>query len=517
MFLTFALSPFFLLFILMAVFNRPAYIAGLITAITTGLGAYFIWQLPINWIGVSLIRGFGVTIEIMFIIFGAIFLVSILTHLGVFKSIEKSFIAISKDKRVLAILIGWFFVGFMEGIAGFGTPALLAIPIFIAIGFKPLTAVILSLVGDSAMVVFGAVGLPITIGIAQGVGLPADEALLLASKVAVGSALINLILSPLIPLALILIAGWEEKRSLLYGLKLWPLAVLSGIAFMLPSLAAAYWLGPEFPTIIGSVVGVIFIIFILKKYYSPESEDIEKLKTKNLIKIIIPYGLIILLLFLTRIPNLPIGKWLTDKSIIWPELLGTGVSLNLNLLYSPGLIFLIVAIFTATIYRTSRVSLIRALKDSGQRISLPFWGLLFILTTVQILILSGNNLNNLPSIPFFLAEKMIIIGAGWPFLAPFIGALGSFISGGATISNLLFASLQYNTAEAIGLSAVLILSLQVAGGAVGNMIAVHNILVAQAVAGIKNKEGYILRRTIIPMLIYTAVLGLIGLLAVNIF
>lgn len=98
----------------------------------------------------------------------------------------------------------------------------------------------------------------------------------------------------------------------------------------------------------------------------------------------------------------------------------------------------------------------------------------------------------------------------WPFVAPLLGELGSFITGSATVSTLTFAPIQANVAQQAGLNGQLIMALQVIGAAAGNMICVHNIVAASAVVGLSGKEGQILRRTAIPALVYWLLLGLTG-------
>jgi lactate permease len=524
----FAIFPFVALLILMALFNRPAFIATPVVAFFTALGLYIIWGVPVNWVAVAFIKGFSVTIEIMLIISGAIFLVAVIKKLNLFEPLKELFASVSKDKRIQAILVAWFFVSFIEGVAGFGTPALLAIPILIALGFKPFTSVVLGLVGDSAAVVFGAVGVPITIGIAEGVGLPSDMALSLSSEVANGAALLNLILSPVVPFFIAMIVSRECFGSWIKGFEVWKFTIASGVAMMLPSLVTAYWLTLELPSIIGALIGgFVMLLFLQRGWFTPQNvrvfneEDRSVVVKQNIpadyVKLCIPYILVVLLLLVTRLPMLPFGDWL--RSIVYTsnELLNTTISVSLNIWYSPGVIFFFVGLIMLAIYDTKMVTIGESFKELSHRIKMPFIGLFFVLAIVQLMLLSYYNSAGLPSMPIYIAEQLAIVGKALPFFAPFVGVMGAFIAGSSTVSNLLFASLQYTTASAVGISVVLALSLQATGSAIGNMVAVHNILAAETVAGIKNKEGKILRMTIIPAFIYSMLLGIIGLLATLFF
>ncbi len=473
-----SLTPFFILFLLMVVFNRPAHFAAPITAAVTAFLAWKVWLMEPSFIVGAFERGLLVALEIILIIFGALLLISVLREAGSFNPIRKFLVSLSSDKRIQAVVVGWFFVGFVEGVAGFGTPALLAIPILIAIGFAPFPAVILSLIGNSAMVVFGAAGLPIIVGVTQGVGLPGEEAVLLAGETARVAALLNLLLSPIIPLFLAMFAARFSGGTFRSGLRIWPFAVFTGLAFMIPSFAAAYWIGPRVPTIIGSLVGGAVTTFALRRGWFTKRES-EKRSTPGLLKAIFPYGLAVVMLFLTS--------------------------------YSPGIIFLFSALFAIFLYRLKLNKTLSLGVEALHRMVLPFVGLFFVLGVVQIFLLSGNNLSGLPSMPLFVAEQLASVGEFWPFVAPIVGAMGAFMSGSSTVSNLLFSSLQHTTASVAGLSVVLILALQATGSAAGNMIAVHNILAAEAVAGVHSREGEILRFVFIPALIYLLALGVIGL------
>lgn len=515
----FAVFPFVTLFLLMAVFNRPAYVAAPLTAFLLALGGFFIWGIPQNLLAAAFVKGLGVTLDIMLIIFGAIFFVNVLKQLNFFEPIQSLFSGVSVDKRIQAIMVSWFFVGFIEGIAGFGTPALLAIPILLALGFNPLTSVVLALVGDSIAVVFGAVGVPISIGIAEGVSL--QDVGSLVTEVSIGASLLNLLLGVLIPLMISVIVSYECCNSVKRGLEVWKFALVSSVVFMLPSLAAAYWLGPEFPSVIGALTGgVIMIYFLRRGWFQPKSPLLfdQPINTsthvdlKKLLKVITPYLIVIILLLITRLPQFRIGEFL--KSLAWQveSLFNSEVAFAFNWAYSPGIIFIIATLVVVAIFHNKDIDINSALFETVRRVALPFLGLVFVLYIVQILLLSYYNQNGLPSMPLYLAEQMQAVGIAWPFIAPFIGAVGAFIAGSSTVSNLLFSSLQYTTATTIGISAVLVLSLQAVGSALGNMIAIHNILAAEAVAGLKNMEGKILRKTLIPVLIYGSILGVIGLL-----
>ncbi|MFO8112633.1 MAG: L-lactate permease, partial [Desulfosalsimonadaceae bacterium] len=132
---------------------------------------------------------------------------------------------------------------------------------------------------------------------------------------------------------------------------------------------------------------------------------------------------------------------------------------------------------------------------------------------VQIFRNSAQNPMEYASMPLAMAEAVAVLaGPVWPMLAAFIGALGSFITGSNTVSNLLFAEFQYGIAGTLSLPRQIIVALQSVGGAMGNMVCIHNIIAVSATVGLLGMEGLILRRTVIPLVIYGTIVGVMGLL-----
>ena len=132
---------------------------------------------------------------------------------------------------------------------------------------------------------------------------------------------------------------------------------------------------------------------------------------------------------------------------------------------------------------------------------------------VRVFIDSGENAADLESMPLVVADAAArLAGAAWPFFAPSIGALGAFVAGSNTVSDLMFSLFQYGVADRIGAPHLVILGLQAVGGAAGNMIAVHNVVAASATVGLVGCEGALIRKTILPMIYYLVAAGILGLL-----
>jgi lactate permease len=364
-----AFIPILVTIVLMTVFNWGAKkalpIAWAIAAVV-GLTA---WNIDlINVLGFSL---FGVfkALDVLIIIFGAILILNTLKQSGAMATINNGFNGITKDRRIQVLIIAWMFAAFIEGAAGFGTPAALAGPLLVGLGFPPLAAAMVALILNSTPVAFGAVGTPV-IG-AMGTlstnlnAIGADPALFqmeLTKWTAFGHAIVGTFI-PLIALGL-MTRFFGKNKSFKEGIKVAPFAIFAGVAM------------------------------------------------------------------------------------------------------------------------------------------------------VQLMLNSGVNGSGLDSMLSEMAKAIAgIAGNAYVFVAPFIGVLGAFMSGSNTVSNILFSSLQFETATILDMPQVLIVALQVMGGGIGNMVCVNNVVAACATVGVIGMEGKLIRRNAIPMVIYSlAVAIVIGIL-----
>jgi len=178
---------------------------------------------------------------------------------------------------------------------------------------------------------------------------------------------------------------------------------------------------------------------------------------------------------------------------------------------------LIVAITTIVLHRMRAEQFTAALTESTKTLLGAGFVLVFTVPMVRIYINSDVNALGLSSMPIAMADWVSLnVGAVWPFFAPFIGALGAFIAGSNTVSNLMFALFQHGVATALGISAAMIVALQAVGAAAGNMIAIHNVVAASATVGLLGQEGATLRRTLLPTLYYLVATGCLGLFAIGV-
>lgn len=489
-----AILPFILFLFLLLWKKTPLIWVSLITLMCVLALAFFYWRVFPVYLISSLAKGFLVALDIFFIIFGAIFFLEIMRETKIIENIGYYLESVSKDLRVQVIFLAWFFENFLEGTAGFGTPSTVVAPLLVGLGINPINAVIIALLGNSASVVFGAAGTPIKVGFGS----------LAGGSVPITAAMVNLvgILVPVFMLLFLTMGKKDRKREFFEAL---PFAIWAGIAFAAPSILAVF-LGQEFPSILGSVIGLVFVLLTTKLgIFIPkiENELVDTTKKANLpiVKVLFPYTLLIVLLVA--------GKFLIGSS---------GVSIPLTIkhtfaYFNPGFAFIIAGIITISVFRIGVKIATQSAGVSLRRSIEPFLVIAFMSSIAQIMVNSTHNFSTLPSMVDFLAVhvKNVLL----PLWAPVVGAFGSFLTGSATVSNLMFGNFLAVSAVDLGLGVDKILALAVVGGAAGNMIALADIIAAEAVVGLKNEERKVLKGVIVPCLIYVLLVGLVGLIIIR--
>jgi len=544
-----AFFPILLAGILLVGLRWPAKRAMPIVFLTTFIIALFAWEMPINRIFASTLQGLGVTASILWIIFGAILLLNTLKHSGAIKVIRAGFTNISTDRRVQVIIIAWLFGSFIEGASGFGTPAAIAAPLLVGLGFPALAAVIVGMMIQSTPVSFGAVGTPIVIGVDAGLkttelstqlanaGTNWEQFLMLITSEV---AIIHGIIGTLIPLfmCMMLTRYFGKNKSWTEGLSITPFAIFAGLAFTIPYALTGVFLGPEFPSIIGALVGLVIVVTAAKSNFlvpkdtwdfEPASNwpstwmgNIEVKLSRlagttsklSLKRAWLPYLLVAIFLVLSRIPSLGIKTALKIVTVSFKDILGeVGISTSFSPLYLPGGIMIMVVLLTYFIHNMKTKELTKAIVESTRTLVGAGFVLVFTIPMVRILINSGVNEMGYSSMPIAMAQWVAeTVGGVYPAFAAAIGALGAFIAGSNTVSNMMLSQFQFSTATTLGLTGSVMVALQAVGAAAGNMIAIHNVVAASATVGMLGREGFILRRTILPTLYYVIFAGIIGLI-----
>ncbi|ACJ34370.1 L-lactate permease [Anoxybacillus flavithermus] len=543
-----ALLPILTVFLFLVILKWPASRAMPVALVVTAAIALFVWGTNVNVVAAASVNGIKTAIEIMFIVFGAVLLLNTVKESGAIETIRQGFIHISPDRRIQAIIIAWLFGSFIEGAAGFGTPAAIAAPLLVAIGFPAMAAVLVSLIIQSTPVSFGAIGTPILVGV--NTGLANQEAVMKAIgdmeftdyllQIAANVGLIHAMVGTFIPLIMVgmLTRFFGKNRSFREGLRVWKFAMLAGFAFTVPYAIIANVLGPEFPSLLGSLIGLIIVVpaakaglfmpkdtFDFEHRNSWEQEWIGRLNNEqtniaqgkkriSLFNAWFPYVLVAILLVITRTVT-EVKAFLTGESvtILIDNLFNSGIAIKSTPLYLPGTIFFIVSLVTYVLHRMDAKSYKKAFTDSFKTALSAGSALIFAVPMINIFI--NTKTDELASMPLVLAEGVShIAGSSWPIVAPLIGALGAFIAGSNTFSNMMFSLFQFGTAESIGLSAsgaAVVVALQAVGGAAGNMICVHNVVAASATVGLVGREGSLIRKALIPMTYYILAAGMLGM------
>lgn len=543
-----ALAPIAVVFLLMVVMGRSAKLSMGSAYVVTALLALFVWGAQGAVVAAATVNGIVTAITLLFIVFGAILLLNTLKESGALLAIRQGFMDISPDRRVQVIIVAWLFGSLIEGSSGFGTPSAVGAPLLLALGFPAMAAVMSVLVIQSTPVSFGAVGTPMLVGVRSGIDNKEDVANLISPmqpmdyllQIVENVAFVHAAIGIFIPLMLcgLITRFFGHKQSFTEGLKAAPFAIFAGLAFTVPYYFIARILGPEFPSMIGAMIGLVIVVFAAKKGiltpketfdFPPRAEweqkwlgtlaadDVQTASAPrfSVLRAFSPYVLVVALLIITRvIPDLKAFLTGPSTTIRFAELFGTKISTSAQFLYSPGTILILVSLACIFIFAMNMNQFGKAFKDSATTMIHAAPALLLAVPMVQVFINSGAADGSMASMPVTLAEgAAALAGQAWPNVSPWVGSLGAFIAGSNTVSNMMFAYFQFTTAQAIGLNidqSAVVVALQAVGGAAGNMICVHNVVAAGAVVGLLNREGEVVRKTLIPMTYYCIQAGLIG-------
>ncbi len=481
------------------------------------------FQSPASLLNAAVIAGLLNALTPIAIVFGAILFFVAMEKSGAMDVLRAWLGELSPNPIAQIMIVGWAFQFLIEGASGFGTPAALAAPVLAGLGFPPLRVAMLCLVMNSSSVSFGAVGTPTWFGFAA-LELSGDDLLALSWQTAVLQFAAGLVV-PVI--ALHFVTDWRTIRTNIVFI------VASLLACVLPMLLVARF-NDEFPSVIGGSVGLIVTILLahfrigLARTSSDKLALAAPLLTRRVLVALTPLLATIGILLVTRIPFLGFRQWLTSASpnlalplgplgeltissslvVEIDNIFGQGLDWSHAVLYVPSIIpFVVTAALALLIFRAGS-SATNAVRETVTRIKQPVVALLGALVFVQLLMTGGEAASTMILGQTLASEA----GDYWKYFAPSLGALGSFFAGSATISNLTFGGIQSAIAAETGVPVATLLALQSAGAAMGNMICIHNIVAVCAVLGLANREGEILKFTVLPMLVCWAIFALVAAL-----
>lgn len=543
-----AFSPLLLAAVLLIGLRLPASrVMPLVFLLACAL-ALGVWELSARRLAASVLQGMMLGAGLLWIIFGALLLLNTLRHSGAVGTLRESFGGLSADRRVQVILIAWLFGCFIEGASGFGTPAAVAAPLLVAMGFPALAAVMAGMLIQSTPVSFGALGTPLLVGVQGGLDRAAIGLRLEAEgsdwgrffqAIVVDVALMHAVCGTLMPLLLVafLTRFFGPRRSWRDGLAIWPFALFAACAFTLPYVLAAVLLGPEFPSLLGGLAGLALCAWVLRRGWfqparpwtfapparwpatwqaglPPPAVAPTAGRAMGPLLAWSPYVLLAAALVLSRTLT-SFGDVL--KGVAWrvEALLGEpDVHASFEPLYLPGGLLTGVCLLTVALHRMPPRAFGRAVRESARTLLGAGYVLLFTVPMVRVMINSGINGAGLPGMPLSMAEGVSsAMGQLYPLFAPAVGAVGAFLAGSNTVSNLMLSQFQYESALLLGLPGSVLVAAQSVGAAAGNMVAIHNVVAASATVGLLSREALVLRLTLLPTLYYLALAGVLSLLA----
>jgi len=522
--------------------------------LAAGIGATY-WGMEPNWVAASAVYGALQAVDIILIVFGAILLMNYLEGSGAIATIRWYFGQIEEDRRIQLLLVGLGFMTIIEGAAGFGTPGALAAPLFIGLGFPPLAAAVFGLYFNAPNPPFGAAGTPVIGGTGAVIepALPASMGVneFLSMVSAWTGVVTGLTFVFWGVLGVFFMTYWfgdgdgdrSVRGAVRSTLPIAPFALLLGAVTGGVQFAVAWFIGPALPDIaagfavlgVGLVLANNDVLVPSEEWEFPERsawsdtwlggldlDEVSREQPSREMSVLLawtPYLLVAVALLVTRWPDLSVAgvavlDWIQSFTVSLDSILGTELGYTLQYLYLPGTMpFIPVAVLTGLLHRMDLTEMGRAWQRSVRQVAPAALTLVVAVSMTQVMIQSQTNTAGFLGMMEALS-RALAMGAGGllPVVSPWVGAIGSFMTGSNTSSNILFSVLQYDGAQAVGLSRTLVVSLQNVGGGLGNMVSVLNVAAICGVVGITGREGDLLRKAVVPMAVFAAFAGALGLL-----
>jgi lactate permease len=440
------------------------------------------------------------TLDVLLIIWNAFLLYRVTEEAGAIRMLSKVIPRITSDRGMQALLIGWAFASFLQGVGGFGVPTAVTAPLLVGLGFHPVTAVAIPSLGHAWSVTFGSLGssfqaLQSATNFTWQDLAPSSAALLGFACLACGLAVAHLA------------GGWPSIRRL--GVRIVTMAlVMGGSQYLLAT--SGMW---TIAGLGGGSIGLAAGVMLASSRRSGEGGDHAWRPDRELLLALSGYIALVIITLILRAP--PIYDRLDGLVIrvAFPELttrLGfttpAEYGRQIYLLRHAGAILAYTSALTFWLYRRAgllaRGSGRRILQSTVTRMLPSSFGILMLVSMAVVM----NQAGMTEALASGIAAG---VGAFYPLISPFIGALGAFMTGSNTNSNVVFAQLQLRTAQVVGLSVPLILAAQTAGGALGSVIAPTKIIVGTATAGLKGQEGHVLRQMSLYTFLLVCLMGLL--------
>ena len=480
------LLPIIWLVIALTGLKWPGYKAALGAMLIAIVESIIVFDFSIIDALTSMLEGWAFAMwPIVIVIIAAVFTYNLSVRTKAIDKIKALLTSVSSDKRLLVLLIGWCFGGFMEGMAGFGTAVSIPASMLWGLGFDPLVAVLACLVANATPTPFGSIGIP-TVTLATGLGLSNT----LISYATVVSLAILIIITPFI-MVMIIGKGFKACKGIT------SIILISGISFLIPEAIVAKFVGAELAVVAGSVVSLFATILASLKLSDPDKipEEYKLVVEKNddttlgeTLRALSPFILIFVVLLCTSNVIPPIHDFLSQFSSSFKISTAASKATSFTWINTPGVLIFICAIIGGLIQGASVNLMARVFIATIKQMVYTVLTMLFILGTARIMQYSG--------MITAVANLFGVFGSVYPFFAPVLGALGTFVTGSGTSSSALFGNVQVTTAQAIGANEYWLAAANSLGVATGKMMAPQSIAIGLVSVNEAGKDGELLKRVV---------------------
>lgn len=502
-----AMLPIIWLIIALSGLKMAGHVACPIALIITAVEALFLWKQKIIDVLTGGLEGFAMAIwPICLVIVAAVFTYNLVVHTKNMELIKKMLTSVSKDKRILVLIISWGFGGFMEGMAGFGTAVAIPAGILCGLGFDPIFAAMICLVANTTPVAFGSIGIP-TVTAANVTGFSPH---MTASYVVLQLAIMVI----LVPFFLVFITGKHEGAKGLGDYKeILFITLMSGVSFLIPQYLTAKFIGAELPAVIGSVCSMAVTILLAKVMLKgksskfdvelEENEDEKSLTVKDALVAWSPFILVLVFLLLTSTLVPVIHDPLSAIKSNVPIYTGKGAApYTFTWVATPGVLILIAAFIGGIIQKCPIGEIFTVLGKTVVQMLKTIITIMAVLATAKIMGYSGMT----QSIADFIVR---VTGSFYPLVAPLIGSIGTFVTGSSTSSSVLFSKLQASTGAELNINQIWLVAANTVGSTAGKIISPQSIAVATAATATVGKESEILTKVIKYFVLFAVIYGLV--------
>ncbi len=472
-----AMLPIIWLIVAMMALKWPTWKAALGSALIAVVEALVFWHTSVHVVAMSVVEGLCMALwPIVLVIIAAVFLYNLVVKTGGMDVIKQMLMGISFDKRVLVLLVAWCFGGFMEGMAGFGTAIAIPAGMLTAMGFPALFSCLVCLMANGCPTPWGSIGIP-TVTLANMVDFPTTTAL---------STMQVIQLAPffmLIPILMVFMTGKMVNGKGTAAWKgMWPLMIGAGLSFIIPMLIVSRFVGAELVMIVASICSFAVCIPLAKKIkpdplYEMKTEK-KHVSVHDLLIAAAPFICVFVFLLLTSKLVAPINTWLSQFSttvhFVNDESATTFAWVN-----TPGIWIFLSALIGGRIQKASWPVFGEVFKATLKQMAPSVYVMLAVLACAKVMIYSGM-------ISDISAFAIAMTGTVYPIVAPWLGFLGTFVTGSGTTSSVLFGRVQLDAAIALNFDKYWVVGLNSLGVGAGKMVSPQSISIALAAV---NKQG----------------------------